>query len=143
MAQDGIESAQDRLDGGGGQNGGFSATGTIGDEQHPSRPTHGEVQHAILQDKVVGSLDVLPLLQEGVVDAGVGEATGQVGAGQRLHGHLGHGDGVAQPLHVLGEEVGIADVKGRHRSVKGRHGDGGDLGPDWKIRSVQRIIVSK
>lgn len=131
------------MGGGGGKMGVFLATGTIGNEQHPSCPTHGEVQHAILQDKVVGSLDVLPFLQEGVVDAGVGEAAGQVGAGQRFHGHLRHGDGVAQPLHVLGEEVGVADIKGRHRSVKGRHGDGGDLGPNWKIRFVQRIIVSE
>lgn len=140
MAQDSIESTQDRLDGG--QNGDFSATSTISDEQHPSRPTHGEVQHAVLQDKVVGSLDVLPLLQEGVVDAGVGEAAGQVGAGQRLRRHLGHSDGVAQPLHVLCEEVSVADVEGRHRGVEGRHGDGGDLGPNWKIRFLQRIIVS-
>lgn len=95
--------------------------------------SYGEVQHAVLQHKVVGALDVLALLQEGVVDAGVGEAARQVGARQRLHGHLGHGHGVAQLLHVLGEEVGIAHVEGRHRGVERRHGDGGDLGADCGV----------
>lgn len=92
--------------------------------------SYGEVQHAVLQHKVVGALDVLALLQEGVVDAGVCEAARQVGARQRLHGHLGHSHGVAQLLHVLGEEVGVAHVEGRHRGVERRHGDGGDLGAD-------------
>lgn len=93
--------------------------------------SYSEVQHAVLQHKVVGALDVLALLQEGVVDAGVGEAARQVGACQRLHGHLGHGHGVAQLLHVLGEEVGVAHVEGRHRGVECCHGDGGDLGADY------------
>lgn len=73
--------------------------------------THSEVQHAVLLHKVVGALNVLPFLQTGVVDAGVGEAAWQVGAGQRLHRHLGDSDGVAQLLHVLREEVGVADVE--------------------------------
>lgn len=89
--------------------------------------THSEVQHAVLQHKVIGPLDVLPLLQKGVVDAGVGEAARQVGAGQRLHGDLGDGHRVAQFLHVLGEEVGVANVEGRHRGVECRHSNGGDL----------------
>jgi len=90
--------------------------------------THREVQHAVLQHKVIGALDVLPFLQTGVVDAGVGEAARQVGAGQRLGGELGGGGGVTQLLHVLREEVGVAHVEGRHRGVERRHGDGGDLG---------------
>lgn len=94
------------------------------------RDAYGEVQHAVLQHKVVGALDVVALLQEGVVDAGVGEAARQVGARQRLHGHLRHGHRVAQLLHVLGEEVGVAHVEGRHRGVESCHGDGGDLGSD-------------
>lgn len=94
------------------------------------RDAYGEVQHAVLQHKVVGALDVVALLQEGVVDAGVGEAARQVGARQRLHRHLRHGHWVAQLLHVLGEEVSIAHIKGRHSGVESCHGDGGDLGSD-------------
>lgn len=94
--------------------------------------THSEVQHAVLQHEVIGPLDVLPFLQKGVVDAGVGEAARQVGTGQRLHGDLGDGDGVAQFLHVLCEEVGIANVEGRHGGVERRHSDGGDLRSDWE-----------
>lgn len=104
--------------------------------------THGEVQHAVLQHKVVGALDVLALLQARVVDAGVGEAARQVGAGQRLHRQLGHGHRVAQLLHVLGEEVGVAHVEGRHRGVEGRHGDGGDLGSDWR-EEAERFVVAE
>lgn len=93
--------------------------------------THSEVQHAVLQHKVIGPLDVLAFLQTGVVDAGVGEAAWQVGAGQRLDGDLGDGDGVAELLHVLGEEVGVANIEGRYGGVERRHGDGGDLRSDY------------
>lgn len=103
------------------------------------RNTYSEVQHAVLQHKVIGPLDVLPFLQKGVVDAGVGEAARQVGAGQWLHGDLGDGDGVTQFLHVLGEEVGIANVEGRHCGVERRHSNGGDLGSDceWQREAVK------
>ena len=104
-------------------------------------PTYGEVQHAVLQHEVVGPLHVLPLLRTGVVDAGVGEAARQVGAGQRLRGHLGDGGGVTQLLHVLREEVGVAHVEGRHGCVERRHGDGGDLRSDWDRRG-RRIVTT-
>lgn len=96
--------------------------------------THREIQHAVLQHKVVGPLDVLSFLQERVVDAGVGEAARQVSAGQRLHRHLWHSDRVAHFLHVLGEEVGVADVEGSDRGVERCHSDGGDLRSNWKIQ---------
>lgn len=73
--------------------------------------THSKVQHAVLQHKVIGPLNVLPFLEKGVVDAGVGEAARQVGAGQRLHRDLRDSHRVTEFLHVLGEEVGVANVK--------------------------------
>lgn len=102
---------------------------------------HREVQHAVLQHKVVGPLDVLALLQTGVVDAGVREAARQVGARQRLR-DLGDRHGVTQLLHVLGEEVGVAHVEGRHGRVEGRHGDGGDLRSDCRQKKKYVCVAN-
>ena len=104
--------------------------------------THREVQHAVLQHKVIGPLDVLPFLQTGVVDAGVGEAARQVGTGQRLHWVLGDGDGVTELLHVLREEVGVSNVEGCHRGVERRHSDGGDLGSNCRWQKKHHTIFS-
>lgn len=104
--------------------------------------THCEIQHAIFQHKVIGPLNVLALLQTRVVDAGVGEAAWQVGAGQRLHLHLRHSDGAAEFLHVLREEVSVAHVKGSHSCVECRHGDGGDLRSNFEAQKENFVSLN-
>lgn len=95
--------------------------------ENVSTPYH-EVQHAVLQNEIVSALNGVSVLQRRVVDAGVCQASGKVGAGQRLTWHLRDGNGVTQFLYVLCEEICVAHIKGSHGCVKCSHGDGGDLG---------------
>lgn len=73
--------------------------------------SYREIQHAVLVNKVVGTITVLRVLQVTVVDAGVCEAPRQVGTCQGLMWHLWDGHLVAKLPHVLAEEVCVAYVE--------------------------------
>lgn len=88
-----------------------------------------EIQHAILVDKAVGSINVIRILQATVIDAGVCQAPWEVGTCKWLMGHLRDGHLVAKLPHVLTEEIGISHIERGQGSVEGCHSDGGDLGP--------------
>lgn len=70
-----------------------------------------KIQHAVLVDKVVGSVNVIRVLQAAVIDAGVSQAPWEIGTGQWLMGHLWNGHLVAELPHVLAEEVRVAHIK--------------------------------
>lgn len=91
-----------------------------------------EIQHAVLVDKVVGSINVIRILQATVIDAWVCQAPWEVGTGKRFMGHLRDGHLIAKLPHVLTEEIGIAHVERSQSSVEGSHSDGRDLGPNCR-----------
>lgn len=91
-----------------------------------------EIQHAVLVDKVVGSINVIRILQATVIDAWVCQAPWEVGTRKRLVGHLRDGHLIAKLPHVLTEEISIAHIERSQGSVEGGHSDGRDLGPNCR-----------